>query len=104
MDDQRTRPWARIWRGRETVRSELFRPPFAQFVTKYRNAARNFIAEGDPVVVECKGDVAAKQGDRYDNDYCYVCYVCRFGDVGKLIALTEYMDTALPERVLALPH
>jgi ketosteroid isomerase-like protein len=94
-------PWARTWRGRETVRSELFRPLFAQFASKYRNAARNFIAKGDTVVVECKGDVAAKQGDRYDNDYCYVC---RFGGDGKFIALTEYMDTALAERVLAPPH
>jgi uncharacterized protein len=94
-------PWARTWRGRDTVRAELFRPLFAQFATKYRNTAKTFIAERDTVVVECKGDVATKQGNRYDNDYCYVC---RFGDDGKLIALTEYMDTALAERVLAPPQ
>jgi ketosteroid isomerase-like protein len=94
-------PWARTWRGKDAVRAELFRPLFAQFATKYRNTAKNFIAEGDTVVVECKGDVATKQGNRYDNDYCYVC---RFGDDGKLIALTEYMDTALAERVLAPPQ
>jgi uncharacterized protein len=93
-------PWARTWRGKDAVRTELFRPLFAQFATNYRNMAKNFIAEGDTVVVECKGDVATKQGNRYDNDYCYVC---RFGDDGKLIALTEYMDTALAERVLAPP-
>jgi hypothetical protein len=52
-------------------------------------------------VVECKGDVSTKAGNRYDNDYCYVC---RFGDDGKLVALTEYMDTALAERVLAPPQ
>jgi uncharacterized protein len=94
-------PWARTWRGKDAVRTELFRPLFAQFATKYRNTATNFIAEGDTVVVECKGNVATKQGNRYDNDYCYVC---RFGDDGKLIALTEYMDTALAERVLARPQ
>jgi uncharacterized protein len=93
-------PWARTWRGKDAVRTELFRLLFAQFATNYRNMAKNFIAEGDTVVVECKGDVATKQGNRYDNDYCYVC---RFGDDGKLIALTEYMDTALAERVLAPP-
>jgi uncharacterized protein len=94
-------PWARTWRGKDAVRTELLRPLFAQFATQYRNTAKNFIAEGDTVVVECKGDVATKQGNRYDNDYCYVC---RFGDDGKLIALTEYMDTALAERVLAPPQ
>jgi hypothetical protein len=50
--------------------------------------------------VECRGDVATKAGARYDNPYCYVC---RFDAAGKLVALTEYMDTALAERVLAPP-
>ncbi len=94
-------PWARTWHGKEAVRSELFRPLFAQFATKYRNTARSFIAEGNTVVIECKGDVSTKAGNRYDNDYSYVC---RFGDDGKLVALTEYMDTALAERVLVPPQ
>lgn len=64
-------PWARTWRGRNAVRTELFGRLFAQFAIRYRNTAKNFIAEGDTVVVECKGDVATKQGNRYDNDYCY---------------------------------
>jgi ketosteroid isomerase-like protein len=93
-------PWARTWRGKDAVRSELFRPLFAQFATQYRNTAKSFIAEGDTVVVECKGDTVTKQGARYDNDYCYIC---RFDGNGKLIALTEYMDTALAERVLTPP-
>ena len=58
------------------------------------------VLEGDIVVVECKGDVETKAGNRYDDDYCYVC---QFADDGKLVALTEYMDTALAERVLAAP-
>ena len=59
-----------------------------------------FVAEDDIVVVECKGDVATKLGARYDNDYCYVC---RFDEGGALLELTEYMDTALAERVLSAP-
>jgi uncharacterized protein len=93
-------PWSRTWRGKDVVRTGLFRPLFAQFATTYRNTASSLIAEGDTVVVECKGDVITKQGDRYENDYCYVC---RFSDDGKLIALTEYMDSALAERVLTPP-
>lgn len=68
-------PSARTWRGRDAVRPELFRQLSTQFATK--------------------------KADRHDNDYCYVW---RFGDDGKLIALTEYMDTALAECVLAPPR
>ncbi len=93
-------PWGRTWRGKAAVRGELFRPLFAQFATPYRNSASRLLAEGNVVVVECKGNVETKSGQRYDNDYCYVC---TFADDGKLVALTEYMDTALAERVLAAP-
>lgn len=93
-------PWGRTWRGKAAVIGDLFRPLFAQFEGSYRNRASRFVAEGDTVVVECKGNVATKAGARYDNDYCYIC---RLDDHGKLVALTEYMDTALAERVLALP-
>ena len=93
-------PWSRTWSGKDQVRRGLFRPLFAQFEGSYRNRASRFVAEDDIVVVECKGDVATRAGARYDNDYCYVC---RFDAAGKLVALTEYMDTALAERVLAPP-
>jgi len=93
-------PWARTWQDRDTVRTKLFRPLFAQFATRYLNTATCFVAEGNTVVVECKGNVATTRGDRYDNDYCYVC---RFAEDGRLIALTEYMDSALAERVLEPP-
>jgi uncharacterized protein len=93
-------PWARTWQDRDNVRTGLFRPLFAQFATRYLNTATRFVAEGNTVVVECKGNVATTRGDRYDNDYCYVC---RFAEDGKLISLTEYMDTALAERVLEPP-
>jgi ketosteroid isomerase-like protein len=95
-----TSPWSKTWRGKESLRRDLFRPLFAQFTGPYRNRASRFVAEGDIVVVECKGDVATMRGARYDNDYCYIC---RFDDAGKLIAITEYMDTALLDRVLTPP-
>jgi len=93
-------PWARSWQGKTAVRAELLRPLLTQFATTYRNIARRIIAEDNFVVVECKGNVETKSGHRYDNDYCYVC---EFNEDGKLIALTEYMDTALAERVLVAP-
>lgn len=95
-----TSPWSKTWRGKDSMRRELFRPLFAQFAGAYLNRASRFIAEADIVVVECKGDVATTRGDRYDNDYCYIC---RFNDAGEIVAITEYMDTALADRVLAPP-
>jgi uncharacterized protein (TIGR02246 family) len=91
--------WSGAWRGKEAVRKELMAQLFAQFDGTYVNHATRFIAEGDYVVVECQGHVTTKNGEIYDNTYCYVC---RF-ESGKLKELTEYMDTALAERVLAPP-
>ncbi|HYE46382.1 MAG TPA: nuclear transport factor 2 family protein [Caulobacter sp.] len=88
--------WAGTWTGKQTVREQLFGPLFAQFEGTYTNRATNMVAEGDTVVVECRGSVKTKAGPRYDNQYCYIC---RFED-GRLKAIREYMDSALAERVL----
>jgi len=92
-------PWAGTWSGKDEVRRNLIAPLFDQFAGVYRSRALRIIAEGATVVVECRGDVATKSGRRYDNHYCYVIE-CQGG---KLRALTEYMDTALAEAVLAPP-
>jgi uncharacterized protein len=92
--------WRGRYSGKATVRSKLLAPLFANFGETYTNTARRIIAEGDIVVVECEGRVSTKSGERYDNKYCYVI---RMAD-GKMAELTEYMDTALADRVLAPPH
>lgn len=92
-------PWARTWRGKRAVQAGLMAALFAQFADTYRNRATRFVCDGDTVVVECRGSVATRAGDRYDNQYCYVI---DFVD-GKMRALTEYMDTALAEAVLSPP-
>ena len=84
----------------QAVRERLFQPLFAQFASPYKNTATRFIAEGDMVVVECRGHVTTRRGLAYDNTYCYVC---RFGDDGLLHELVEYMDTDLVARVLQAP-
>ncbi|HEY9065178.1 MAG TPA: nuclear transport factor 2 family protein [Burkholderiaceae bacterium] len=93
-------PWAGTYRGKRAVREELFKPLFAQFATPYTNRALRFIAEGDHVVVECRGAVRTVRGQDYGNAYCYVC---RFGADGRLAELNEYMDTALIDAVLEPP-
>jgi ketosteroid isomerase-like protein len=93
--------WSRTYRGKHAVRSELFKPLFAQFATRYTNRALRFIAEGDEVVVECRGSVRTVRGDDYCNRYCYLC---RFGADGKMVDLVEYLDTALVSAVLQPPQ
>jgi len=91
--------WSGRYEGKRVVREQLFKPLFAQFATTYTNRALRFVAEDDIVVVECRGAVQTVRGEAYNNTYCYVC---RF-DGGLLRELTEYMDSALAERVLTPP-
>jgi uncharacterized protein len=61
-----------------------------------------FIAEGDTVVIEARGEMTSKEGVPYNNHYCLIY---RLRD-RKIVEMTEYQDSALCERVLgpyALP-
>lgn len=91
--------WRGRYAGKANVRAKLLAPLFENFADTYTNTARRISAEGDLVVVECEGKVATKAGERYDNKYCYVIQMRD----GKMVELTEYMDTALADRVLAPP-
>lgn len=53
--------------------------------------AHRFIAEGDHVVVEVRGNNTTKAGIPYNNTYCFVF---RIAD-GRVKELTEYLDTEL---------
>jgi uncharacterized protein len=91
-----TTEWSGTYRGKQAVRDQLMRPLFQNFATQYTNTAQRFIAEGDWVVVECRGSVTTKRGEPYNNQYCWVCRV----EDGKLKEVIEYMDTELVARVL----
>jgi ketosteroid isomerase-like protein len=91
--------WSRRYDGKAAVQEDLVPPLFANFATPYRNFAEEIIAEGDRVVVLCRGEVKTVRGQDYNNSYCFVI---RMKD-GKMVELREYMDTALAERVLDAP-
>lgn len=91
--------WSGAWHGKEVVRKQLLRPLFARFADTYTNEAQRFIAEGDHVVVQCRGKVTTTHGQPYDNHYCFVCRLAG----GQLRELTEYMDTELAAKVLGAP-
>ena len=92
--------WSMRFDGKEAVQRDLIAPLFTNFATPYRNVAEEIIAEGDRVVVLCRGEVKTKAGNDYNNSYCFVI---RMQD-GKMVELREYMDTALAEAVLELPQ
>ena len=91
-----TSEWAGTHSGKEAVLKDFLGPIMQQFATRYTNTARRMTAEGDYVVVECRGDVTTHSGKAYNNEYCWVCRL----DGGKVAELTEYMDTALASAAL----
>jgi len=65
-------------------------------VERARTIAHRFIADGDHVVVEAKGDNLTRTGVRYDNDYCLVFRL----ENGKIKEVREYCDSVLTEKAL----
>lgn len=90
--------WSLRFDGKEAVQRDLIRPLFANFATPYRNYLEEMIAEGDRVVVLCRGEVKTVSGKDYNNSYCFVIRMRG----GKMVELREYMDTALAEDALSL--
>ena len=94
-----TTPWSGTFAGNADVRERIIRPLFTQFATQYTNTPTRILADGDFVVVECRGNVMTKAGKPYCNTYCYVI---RMRD-GKMAELTEYFDTELVSSALEPP-
>ena len=92
--------WSGEWHGKKAMNEQLFGPLYKRFAGKYTNHASRFVADGNVVVVEARGQATLKTGGSYDNTYCFVC---EFGKDGKLVQVTEYMDTDLAMRVLGAP-
>jgi ketosteroid isomerase-like protein len=88
--------WSHEFRGRDAIQNGLMGHFRSFFAERPRSVAFNFIAEGDHVVVESKGDNVTKAGLRYDNQYCMVWRI----EDGKIKQIKEYCDSALVERVL----
>lgn len=88
--------WSGIYTGKEAITNGLLGHLRTLLTDRARTVAFNFVAEGDTVVVEAKGDNVTKSGERYDNEYCMVWRV----ENGKIKQIKEYCDTALVERVL----
>jgi len=92
--------WSGTYAGKAEVEERLLKPLYAQFTAPSRITPTRILADGDYVVVQCEGDATTISGQRYANTYCLVI---RLED-GQLREMTEYMDTALVDRVLSPPE
>jgi hypothetical protein len=83
--------WSKTYDGKQAVLTELFGTLRSKISGRIRTTAHRFIAEGDHVVVEARGNNTTKKGRPYNNTYCFVFRIAE----GKVKELTEYMDTEL---------
>jgi ketosteroid isomerase-like protein len=88
--------WSRTFTGKPSILNDLHGHVRSLLVERTRTIAHRFIADGDHVVVEAKGDNVTRTGVRYDNDYCLVF---RLED-GKIKEIREYCDSVLTEKAL----
>jgi ketosteroid isomerase-like protein len=88
--------WSRTFKGKESVLRDLFGVVRERTTGVRKTIPLRFIADGDLVVVEGRGEMIAKTGVPYNNEYCLI-YRLR---EGKIVEITEYNDSALCERVL----
>lgn len=88
--------WSHQFKGKDAIQNGLMGHFRSFFAVRPRTVAFNFIAEGDYVVVEARGDNVTKAGLRYDNQYCMVWRV----ENGRIREIKEYCDSTLVERVL----
>lgn len=92
-----TTKWSKTYEGKKAVLTELFGALGTRIEGRMKTTASRFIADGEFVVVEAKGNNKTKSGVPYNNSYCFVFRVMN----GRLKELTEYMDTELVRNVLA---
>lgn len=81
--------------GKQAVAEELVGPLFSQLKAGIASTIEQLTAEGDIVVAQTSGTAETKDGTPYNNSYCQVI---RIRD-GQIIAVREYMDTALIDAV-----
>ena len=88
--------WSRTFTGKDAILNDLLGHVRSLLVGRARTVAHRFIADGDHVVVEAKGDNLTTTGERYDNDYCLVFRL----EGGKIKEIREYCDSVLTEKAL----
>jgi ketosteroid isomerase-like protein len=77
--------------GKQSIIEDFLGPFSAAIDGHIHITPENFIAEGDYVALQGRGESRTKAGVEYNNTYCWVY---KFKD-GKIISIVEYLDTEL---------
>lgn len=88
--------WSRTFSGKTNALNNLYRQVNSLMAARGKTIPVRLLADEDWVVVEARGEMLTKKGERYDNEYCLLY---RVRD-RMIVEVREYMDSALSERVL----
>jgi uncharacterized protein len=88
--------WSRTFTGKASILNDLHGHVRSLLVDPARTIAERFIADGDIVLVEARGNNLTRTGVRYDNEYCLVFRLAN----GKIREVREYCDSVLTEKAL----
>jgi hypothetical protein len=81
--------------GKQAIAEELVGRLFAQLKAGIASRVERLTAEGDIVVAQTSGTAETVDGIPYNNTYCQVFEIRN----GQIVAVKEYMDTALIDSV-----
>lgn len=90
--------WSRTFTGKEAVMRDLYGYVRSLVERGSRTIPLNMFADGDHVIVEARGAMMTRTGQKYDNEYCLIY---RFAG-GKIVEMREYCDSVLCEERLGL--
>ncbi|MBV8772508.1 MAG: nuclear transport factor 2 family protein [Deltaproteobacteria bacterium] len=77
--------------GKQELVNKVLMPLGAQLEGGLTLTPDNFIAEGDYVAMQARGNSRTKSGGTYNNTYCQVFRITN----GKVQEIVEYLDTEL---------
>jgi ketosteroid isomerase-like protein len=80
-----------VYKGKKSVLEDFLGPVTGAIDGHISITPDNFIAEGDYIALQGRGEARTKSGVDYSNTYCWV-YKFRNG---KIISIVEYLDTEL---------
>jgi uncharacterized protein len=87
--------------GRYTSKAEFVAGTFAKLGKVLPHGAQlhvdDLIVTGDTAIVELHSEATAKNGFRFDNHYCWICY---FKD-DVIVRVRAYLDSAMVARLFA---
>jgi uncharacterized protein len=86
-----TTKWSKTYEGKQAILRDMIGQVRAILAERVKLIPERFIADGEWVAVEARGDSVTKTGVPYRNEYCMVFRIVG----GQIAEVTEYNDTQL---------